>query len=318
MAEISVIICTYNRGKYLERAIDSCIAQSLDVSRFEINIIDNASRDDTKVIVEKYMKRYPHVRYFYESEQGLNKARTFGARVSRRQYIAYLDSDAYADKEWLNNLLDAFQTQEPRPVCVGGKIFLDWQGQRPAFYPHEWDPLQCFLDFGDRGFFLSKDNYLIGTNMAFKKDIILELGGFRTFFGRKGKGLISGAETEMINRILDLGLSVYYEPRAIVWHRVIPERKTRRFLIKRIYGDGATQSLLDLDKPAFRNVFLPRRILYDLKCSLIHFLKGLGLLIIDREKSVHYFLRGIQKLGRVNMELKFLYHPTFLSLWRGR
>lgn len=322
MVKISVLICTYNRADYLSGAIESCLNQTLAPDQYEILVADNNSTDRTRELVNTYMQKYKNIRYIFEPVQGLNITRTSAAKSAQGKYIAYLDDDARADKEWLAVLLDAFEAQSPNPVCVGGKIFLDWEGPRPDWFPKEFDALHAYLDHGDQGFYLKADtpeHYLIGTNMAFFRQMVIDMGGFRTHCGRLKRRTISGAETEMINRIIGEGFPVYYCPEAIVKHIVVPERRTKKFLIKRVKGDGATQPLLDLDRKEFRDVNICRRILYDARQMAKYFSKSLGLYFIGNKKQGFVqFLHAVQRWGRTEMELKFLYDKEFSSLWKQR
>ena len=318
----SVLICTYNRADYVGGSIESCLCQTFDENAFEIVVVDNNSTDGTREVVERYRQRYPNIRYVRENTQGLNMARTTGAETANGKYIAYLDDDARADPGWLASLLAAFEEHSPRPVCVGGRVLLDWGGPRPGWFPREFDSLHAFVDHGKEGFYLrpaTRGHFLIGTNMAFLRNTVLELGGFRTHTGRLKRRTISGAETEMINRLLRAGLPVFYSPDPIVNHIVVPERRTRRFLIRRVRGDGATQPLLDLDSEEFRSENLARRILYDGKIglklllgSVWHFLLG------NRKQSFLFFLGAVQKWGRTEMELRFIFDREFSPLWRNR
>jgi glycosyltransferase involved in cell wall biosynthesis len=322
MVEISVLICTYNRSSYLSGAIDSCLQQTIDDGSYEIVVIDNNSSDSTSDLLKRYQQQHKNVRHIVEDRQGLNFARTRGAHEAKGKYIAYLDDDARADQSWLKSLLEAFADRSPTPVCVGGRVYLDWENHRPTWYPTEYESLMAYVDHGDNGFYLARNNsehYLIGTNMAFERRVVLDLGGFRTEYGRKHRRTISGAETEMINRLVQKGFPVYYEPKAVVTHVVVPERRTKRFLIDRVQGDGATQPLLDLDNRAFCNTNLLKRIAYDAKSCVLHLTRSGLLLARGRSEDAFIaFLDGVQRWGRTAMELKFLYDREFAPLWRHR
>jgi glycosyltransferase involved in cell wall biosynthesis len=89
---ISVLIPTYNRAKYIKQAIDSVVAQ--DYRPIEIIIIDDGSTDDTKEIIEQnYDKNI--VRYFYQKNKGIPRARNACLAKAKGEYIAWLDSDDY-------------------------------------------------------------------------------------------------------------------------------------------------------------------------------------------------------------------------------
>jgi glucosyl-dolichyl phosphate glucuronosyltransferase len=322
MIKMSVLICTYNRADYLSGAIESCLNQTLAPDQYEIVVADNNSTDSTRELVNTCMQKYQNIRYMFEPVQGLNITRTSAAKSAYGKYIAYLDDDARADKTWVESLLNVFENKAPNPVCVGGKIFLDWEGPRPDWYPEEFDSLHAYMDHGNQGFYLKADtsgHYLIGTNMAFLRQIVIDMGGFRTHCGRLKRRTISGAETEMINRVIRAGFPVYYCPEAIVKHIVVPERRTKKFLINRVKGDGATQPLLDLDRKEFRDVNIYRRILYDAKLMAKYFIKSVGYYLLNnKKKGFVQFLNAVQKWGRTEMEMKFLYNKEFSPLWKQR
>lgn len=111
---VTIIITTYNYAKYLERAIRSCLNQSLDSKLYEILVINDASTDYTKEVLENYEDE---VRiYNFEENRGLAAARNFGIKKAKGQYVVFLDADDYIQKDLLllqktfleeNNNLDA-------------------------------------------------------------------------------------------------------------------------------------------------------------------------------------------------------------------
>jgi len=79
---ISAIICTYNGGRYLKRAIESLASQSLSRKDYEIIVVDNCSTDSTKEIVGSLLNNVENLRYCYEPEIGLSHARNRGIQES--------------------------------------------------------------------------------------------------------------------------------------------------------------------------------------------------------------------------------------------
>lgn len=91
---VSVILPTYNRANLLPRAIDSVLGQTY--SDFELLIIDDASDDNTREVVQQYDDR--RIRYIRkECNEGGGAARNRGIEASNGEYVAFLDSD----DEWL-------------------------------------------------------------------------------------------------------------------------------------------------------------------------------------------------------------------------
>jgi glycosyltransferase involved in cell wall biosynthesis len=101
MPKVSVIIPTYNRADLLPRAIQSVINQTY--KDWELLIIDDGSTDNTKEIVEGFIKKDSRIKYFYEENSGApGRPKNFGIQKSNGKYIAFLDSD----DEWLPEKLE--------------------------------------------------------------------------------------------------------------------------------------------------------------------------------------------------------------------
>lgn len=86
---ISVIIPTYNRYSFLEKAVKSVLKQSLE--KFELLIVDDGSDDGTKELIQSFSDE--RICYFYQVNRGVSAARNKGVVESRGDLIAFLDSD---------------------------------------------------------------------------------------------------------------------------------------------------------------------------------------------------------------------------------
>lgn len=98
---ISVIIPTYNAEKTVIKALDSVKFQTYDLGEFEIIVINDGSTDQSKVLVENYIKINPetNIQLINQVNSGVSKARNTGLKLAKGNYIALLDSD----DEWLPN-----------------------------------------------------------------------------------------------------------------------------------------------------------------------------------------------------------------------
>ena len=97
---ISVIIPTYNSAKYLQECLDSVKHQTYP--NLEVIIIDGKSNDSTQKIIEDYLI-YP-TWHFYISKKGVSRQRNIGLKHATGQYIYFLDSDDYFNKDFLIKL----------------------------------------------------------------------------------------------------------------------------------------------------------------------------------------------------------------------
>ena len=96
MQKVSIIVPVYNVEKYVEKCLKSLVDQTLQ--EIEIIVVDDGSQDDSKNIIDKYIKKYPNkVKYLYKENGGLSSARNFGIPYANGEYIAFLDSDDYVE-----------------------------------------------------------------------------------------------------------------------------------------------------------------------------------------------------------------------------
>jgi glycosyltransferase involved in cell wall biosynthesis len=93
---VSVIIPAYNRGKFINRAINSVLFQTY--SNLEVIVVDDGSSDDTIAKIRVLQKNDPRVKVFrHQHNRGAQAARNTGIRLAQANFIAFLDSD----NEWL-------------------------------------------------------------------------------------------------------------------------------------------------------------------------------------------------------------------------
>lgn len=110
----SVIITTYNRAHIISRAIDSILAQ--EYTNWEIIIIDDASTDHTKQIIDNY--NHPKITCFRnEKNYERSVSRNRGIELSKGEFICILDSDDYFLPNHLSSIYSAIQQQE-NPVAL--------------------------------------------------------------------------------------------------------------------------------------------------------------------------------------------------------
>lgn len=238
--KISAVICTHNGGKYLNRAIESLIDQSLPKELYEIIVVDNRSTDNTKAIVESLFGKAQNLRYCYESRIGLSHARNRGIEEAKGEIIVYMDDDAYACRDFLLKYVEAYENVSPKPDAAGGKILLDWEVPKPAWFPDSMQRCLTYIDYSQEPRFLDfrKYEYPFGANMSFLKETLIRLGGFDVNLGRVGKRLLSNEEKELFFKMHERGLKVYYLPEAGVHHAVTKQRVSKDFLFKRQYWQG--------------------------------------------------------------------------------
>ncbi|HSF76318.1 MAG TPA: glycosyltransferase [Microcoleus sp.] len=88
--QVSVVIPAYNCADYVGQAVESVLHQT--IADWEIIVVDDGSRDHTRLVLEKYSDR---IRYIYQQNQGVSIARNCGIELARGEFIAFLDADDY-------------------------------------------------------------------------------------------------------------------------------------------------------------------------------------------------------------------------------
>jgi glycosyltransferase involved in cell wall biosynthesis len=88
---VSIILCTYNRGHLLGRAIRSVLRQSW--KDWELIVVDDGSTDGTGAALQTLVRSHPRIRYIRQPNGGVAAARNAGMRRARGRFIAFLDSD---------------------------------------------------------------------------------------------------------------------------------------------------------------------------------------------------------------------------------
>lgn len=253
---ISAIICTHNRPEYLRKSLKSLINQNFPKESYEIIVVDNASAPDTENLIEEF-PRNQNLRYIYEPILGLSQARNTGYKAAKGRYVAYLDDDAIAFNSWLNNIINAFEKSKIKPKCVGGRIEPIWELPKPRWLYKELEVFLSVLDYSDKAEILDKQQNLFGTNIAFVRKILEDLGGFSVSLGRVGERLISGDEILLQDKIRNLGYKVVYDPKISVEHHIPESRLNKQWFLKRMYYEGVSNALLEIYR---YNPSKPKRI----------------------------------------------------------
>ena len=103
MYDISVVVPVYNTEKYIKKCLDSLVNQTM--KNIEIIVINDGSTDRSEDIIIEYEKKYPElIKYFKKENGGLSSARNYGVQKALGNYISFVDSDDYVDRELFNNL----------------------------------------------------------------------------------------------------------------------------------------------------------------------------------------------------------------------
>ena len=238
--DASIVICAYTEDRWadLADAVDSVLHQSLP-AREVLLVVDYNPR-----LLERARQSLAAVTVIPNTQpQGLSGARNSGVAAARGDIVAFLDDDATAASDWLEQLVNAYTSA--RVAGVGGAIEPVWLAGRPEWFPDEFAWVVGCTYRGLPTTTASVRN-LIGANMSFRRGILESLGGFRHGLGRTRSRLLGCEETELCIRLNQRWPDslLVFEPRARVCHRVPATRSRWSYFRARCYAEGLSKAAL--------------------------------------------------------------------------
>lgn len=232
---LSVCLYTYNRQHLLAQALESICVQELPPEQYEVIVVDNASTDDTRRVVEDYASRFNHLSYYFEEQPGSATARNRGWREARGEVVGFMDDDGSAPPEWLNVATRVMRQHSPD--LFGGPILPVYEASKPEWFKDAYGTLS---PGGASRFLASPDEYLYGSNLFVRRSLLQAVGGFDENLGMKGRKIGYGEETVLIRKVRRLfpDSRIYYETDLLNYHLVRPEKMRFTWQIRRRLAEG--------------------------------------------------------------------------------
>jgi GT2 family glycosyltransferase len=223
---VSVVVCAYNA----ERTIGECLdaLAGLDYPDYDVIVVDDGSTDATADIAAER-----DVRLLREPNRGLSSARNTGLAACTGSIVAYIDSDAYPDPQWLRYLAASFL--DSSHAGIGGPNIAPTDTARVA---------QCVARApgGPMHVLLSdlEAEHIPGCNMAFRREALTAVGGFDPCF------TTAGDDVDVCWRIRERGETLGFSPAAMVWHH---RRDSVRAYWRQQSGYGRAEAQLERKWP---------------------------------------------------------------------
>jgi glycosyltransferase involved in cell wall biosynthesis len=248
-AELSVVICSLNGAAGVDRCLQA-LARQVGVAAIDIVVVDDGSSDDTSAVARRHGVRVIR----HDTNQGLSAARNSGVRAARAPIVAFLDDDCDPAPDWAAYVLSAYEegvigvggTVEPRVEEDG--VIAGYVERHNPLEPLESElshsealhyRLRLYLQrqWADNGHRGRRDVHaLVGANMSFRRDAVIEAGLFdpRFTFGAE--------ELDLCRRLSQQSPDGRFvlEPRARVVHHF---EATLRDMLRRsrAYGRGSAR-----------------------------------------------------------------------------
>jgi GT2 family glycosyltransferase len=231
---ITVVICTFNRFDLLPDAIASIELQDFPADSFELIVVDNSDDLEAQERFRNGLEITCEHRYLTEARPGLSRARNIGVNAAVSEIVAFMDDDAKATPDWLTHIAATF-SQHTRAGITGGPVRPIWTVARPQWLNPWLEPYLTILDRGASIRVLPPNEWLAGTNIAFRTQPLKQVGLFPENLGRIGQLLLSNEELIVSDKLRALGYDVLYNPEIIVHHRVHAERVNQSWLRRRVF-----------------------------------------------------------------------------------
>lgn len=250
--DCSVIVTTFNRARLLAGALEALANQETPAGlTWELVVVDNNSRDGTGDVVEAFAKAAPvNVRYRFEERQGQAHARNAGIAEARGRVLAFTDDDIIPARNWVAALVAKLAVGDIDGV--GGSVLPRWEETPPRWLAQRPDLLPWLaLTTAQEPMLLihpiRKGRRIVGANMAFRRAVFEEFGGFDTALGHRGRMPYGMEEVAFVNALLKAGRVIAFDPKIQVSHRIERARMRKWFFVKRVFCDAVVSARLEGD-----------------------------------------------------------------------
>ena len=223
---VTVVLCSYNGASVIGQCLDGLARQ--DYPEYDVIVIDDGSTDETARIAGAY-----DVTLVSTANQGLSAARNEGLARARGEIVAYIDDDAWPDRDWLKYLAWVYLTTDR--VGVGG----------PNLPPPDDGRTARLVALAPGGplHVLRTDTeaeHIPGCNSSFRTDRLRAIGGYDVGFRT------AGDDVDVCWRLQECGWTIGFAPGAMVWHH---RRGTVRGYARQQRGYGFAEALLERKWP---------------------------------------------------------------------
>lgn len=218
---LTVAICTKDRPDNLTRCLNSLLKLQ-EKSYFEILVVDNAPSDQR---TQDVVAALPTVRYVREPKPGLDFARNLAISAATGEILAYIDDDVVVDRQWLNGLKEAWAENPDASAFTGLILPFELNTEAQILFELAGGFRRGFEKIrygqvlpGNELYPCGSGIFGAGCNMAFRRDMLIKLGGFDEALDT-GAPLPGGGDLDIFYRVIRAGYVLVYEPRYLIYHQ---------------------------------------------------------------------------------------------------
>jgi len=115
--KLSIVIPTFNRASTLACTIERIESQTFSGEDYEVIVVDNASTDDTCMVLEAKSRKYGQFKSLFQPKPGAAATRNAGLRQATGDIVLFIDNDIAAEPDLIEKHLD-YQAQSPRSSVI--------------------------------------------------------------------------------------------------------------------------------------------------------------------------------------------------------
>jgi glycosyltransferase involved in cell wall biosynthesis len=267
--KVSVVVCTYSMERYgpFSECVESVLAQEYEP--LEVVLVVDGNVEVFERVREDFGDEDDVVLHCNDENRGISYSRTKGGEIASGEIVAFIDDDAIAEPDWVENLVEVYE--ETDAIAVGGDVLPDWQTEKPDFFPEEFYWLVGCVEpgFAEDG---EEVRNTYGSNISYRREAFLEVGGYDPNTGRKGDKHLQAHEAPVGIRLLEeYGQGMVFTEEAVVHHKLFDYRGEFGWLVSRSFWQGYSKRVMDLlypnapdDKSAYLKQllthFVPKRV----------------------------------------------------------
>jgi glycosyltransferase involved in cell wall biosynthesis len=224
--KISVVVALHNAAATLDDCLSSL--QRLNYPDYEVIVVNDGSTDDSQSIIDQYP-----FRSIQQPQGGVSAARNSGLYAATGDIVAYIDSDARAERDWLRYLATTYLESNVSGVGGPNPVPEEDAWMAHCVYRSPGGPTEVMLDD-------QRSEHVPGCNMSFYRHVLEEIGGFDPVFTK------AGDDVDICWRVIEAGHDIGFNPSALVWHH---RRPSLRAYWRQQVGYGESESLLERKYP---------------------------------------------------------------------
>ncbi|GGD40944.1 glycosyltransferase family 2 protein [Muriicola marianensis] len=178
---LSIVIPVYNVEVYVEKCIRSCFDQDVPSGSYEVIVVNDGATDNSLAICERLQQEFPSMIIISQENRGLSGARNTGMRHAKGDYIWFVDSDDWIEKDCLKEIISKLKNTNPEILWMGHDVI--YQGETvnkyiPEKANHPLNGPELFLNYLNYQYyiwkFIYKSSFLHEHSLTFYEGILYE------------------------------------------------------------------------------------------------------------------------------------------------